>query len=194
MRSFPVDAAVNGEFTTPLELDAELREITGAGHDVDNDNLAGARVGLTKVAAGAYGTIQLATVYPGGDLTVHQPGDSAGQVYNIPGGGTGNPWILAPTFADGSVEFSLGVYFRDDALTSTLLAWVGLRLDGELIAQSPIQGPQFYGSSRFVRVQRPVAAGVHLLEPVYGLHETALAAIRTISWLSRDVSCREVAR
>lgn len=197
-RSWPADAAVNSEFATPNELNAELSELAEVAHDLDNDNLAFNRITAAKTQNGAFGNLFLSLPTAVlGEQTVHLAGDSSGIVYAMPkpNNGTGGvPWILEPTLSDCEFKMTLSAAWEDQALNQWLGLWIGIRVDGVLVAQSPLQSRGFWSSHASVRVDVPLAAGGHTIEMVYGLHEVALAATRTISWLSRAWSGIEVAR
>ncbi|HEY6866248.1 MAG TPA: hypothetical protein VI792_03260 [Candidatus Eisenbacteria bacterium] len=193
MRSLPVDAPASGEITTPNEANAEFREITGAMHDLDADHFATARIAASKLAPGAFGNVYFSTFYPGGSITQHFAGSSQGQVYNICNE-SGGDWIIQPTTADCSLQMSLGAYWETGPAGAPMYLWIGIRFDGQLVAQSPMQPYPFFRFNSFVRCQVPCPSGTHLIEPVYGIHEASLGVTRNVQWLSRDWSGIEVLR
>lgn len=197
MRTYPRARVESGELVTPNEINDELRELVAGLNSLDRDNFGA--LSTDKVALGAWGRIRLSTSVQRIDVThLAGPSELAGEVLPIPfdlGGPTGTdviPWFEEFETSDGSLELSLSVSYTDDIDAETSGIWVGIRLNGNIVARSPMQPPGTYRDCGYCVVTVPVAARRQLVEPVYG--RAWSTSNRTITFTDRQLALREIAR
>lgn len=196
MRSFTTDNADVGEFITPHELNNELREVVTGIHRIDRDNFGPNELPTTKIALGAWGDWFIEQIEEPVDIA-HQPGDNSTVVYPIPhddSGGVITNWVVEFSSGDCELMVTLAATWEDQALFDPTFMWIGAKVDGILIMQSPIQMSNTYVDHALVWMSVPVGAGTHVVEFVYGMHDAALGFPRTITWLDRMAVIREIAR
>ena len=194
MKSFTRALAKSGEIITPHELNTELRDVVGTMHALDRHNVPAFAITRGKVAAGAFGRWLIDPITTARN-TDHTAGQNGQVYYPIPDE-AGEPWIKTFLTGDGGLVVGLHVSFGDvTSVTPTqLYTWVGVLVDGALVAQSPISHVLAYRDHLSIEYEVPVGAGYHRIEAVYGLHVAALAAARTYSWFDRILFAREVSR
>jgi hypothetical protein len=199
VRSHVAAVAEDGEFLTPHEVAAELRETVGRMHRIDRDNFPTNELDVTVVGLGAFGNVMISEL-ESEETVDHNAGDNSETVYPIPlnttgGGATVEPWILYFPSGDCELELSLSVEWRQDTdLTDPTYLWIGIRLDGDLVVRSPIQVIQSNNDSSYVVYTVPVPAGTHIVEPVYGIHEQQAGAALEFIFGDRVCAIREIAR
>jgi hypothetical protein len=192
MRAHPVDAPITGEFTTPHEINAEVRELIRVLHAVDGDNLGSNVVTAPKLATGAHGGIRV----HGTEVVInrtHSLFSNKGDAYAVPDE-NGDPWIEEVTTGDGLLKIAFGATWVHTGGTDQSYIWLGVRVDGTLVGQTPIQDVASYEDSATVICDAPVGPGSHLVEPVYGFHESAIPTARSVDFGDRNLSVVEVAR
>lgn len=191
MRSWPADKPEEEEVATPYELDAELRELTGAAHEVDVDNYASGRLAASRAAPGSWANITLSRPAAPDNTTV-QAGEGGGILPILI---SGAPWVVPITTGDCRLIVTLVQSWQDGIGDDSLLLWVGVRVDGELVARSPIQQqgcPEVY--TGFARGAVFVQAGTHLAEMVFGFSDAIRSAPQVVDWLGSHFSAIEVLR
>lgn len=197
MRTFVRARAEPGELVTPNEINDELRDIVGAMHSLDRDNLPANLLTNARTALGAWGNILISRSEQAVDVEF-PPGPSdldSCEIHVIPFDLDGDivvPWIEEFATGDCDLELSLGAQFSDivDELTSRI--WIGIRLDGVLVVRSPTQ-PDFTSAEHgYCTITVPVGAGTHILEAVYG--RPFATTTRSLKWENRCMAAREIAR
>lgn len=192
MRSYPVDAAAEGELVTPTELNAEVAEIVSAMHSIDRYNFAPNILDRQRVATGSWNTLLLDVIETNVEVE-HIAKSNQQAMYPIPDG-DGNPWVRSYDTPDCMLHCSLGVDWADVSDNLQLYLWIGVLVDGLLVAQSPLGDYSCWRDHAQVWGIVPVAAGTHRIECVYGLHDRALATPRTVNFFHRILSARAVCR
>lgn len=197
MRSWPVDRPIAGEFVAPLELNAELAELSASAHDIDYDNIGGAAI-ITgdKVADGTWGKVWTNPITSDGSLRTHTAGDNQVQVFELPNDGDTAPMRMVVDTGDCELALSLGACWSatQGATAVPIKLWLGIRLDGVVVAQSPIGSPIATRCHQLIRQSVPVPAGRHVIDAVYGIHDSGLASTTVVQWRDRRLTAREVAR
>lgn len=196
MRSYIASTVEDGEYATPNEINDELRELVGALHSVDRDNLEGSLTSA-KAALGAWGRMLISESEQAIDV-VHPfaPATFEGsEIHRIPfdlDAGTIVPWYIEFESGDCELEVELGAQWTDDVDDLESYVWIGIRVDGILVARSPVQQQFTRSEHGYVVWTVPVGAGVHVIEPVYG--RPFYPSDRTIKWQDRSCVIRELAR
>jgi hypothetical protein len=196
MKSYVTARAFPGQYAATTEINAELADVVAAMHRLDRDNL-GEPLTHGKVELGAFGKLKLSqseqlitVLHPPNNLD-----DESTDMYPLPFDlSAGEPiyWVVDFESGDCELEISLGVGWVDDFDELEHWLWIGVRVDGVLVARSPTQAEFTFGSAAQVTVNHPVSAGVHIIEPVYG--RAYDASERWVSFTDRTLSVLEIAR
>lgn len=193
MRSFVRARVESGEYITPHPINDELRETVGVIHSLDRDNFPPAALTSTRFETGAWGGI----LVEGKDeevAIVHAAASTEGRVFQIPdtvSGGVVIPWIEEIVTGDCMLDVALSCQIGDTVDELEWFFWAGVRVDGVLIARSPMQTEGTYKSDAYVEFQVAVGAGPHILEPVYGCRRDVAGTLR---FFDRILRARELAR
>lgn len=189
MRSFTSALPTAGMVITPGELDAELADVGTSFHQLDRDNFAAGAVAATKVAVDAWGAV-LRLERSVLQTKTHSDAGTSQDWFHLPDD-LGADTIARQQTGDCVLHICFSACFQETTLALFLNVWIGVRLDGELVAKSPLNRRVTIGSCQCEAVV-PVGAGVHVLEPVYGLHRQS--GPLTIDWLEANLWSREMAR
>lgn len=194
MRSFPVATVPGTQFPTPHELNAEFAEEAGVLHALDRDNFDPLELDEEKLVEGAFGSI---LVMGAEDTVSHifQIDTGGYQVHWLPDDGTSSDgrMVVPFTSGDGLLRVSLSAYVRDSA-ANVIYAWVGVRVDGVMVAHSP-QCLYYSRFAFFCQGTIAVGPGSHLIEGVYGFSPAYTdAAGRTLEFRDRVLTVQEAVR
>lgn len=197
MRSYPADAAYAGDYVSPHPIVAEVSEIVSASNALTSDNLAVGSLGPEAAAADAWGTV-LRNGFYGPEDHDHDRTPSEGDVYPIKTD-AGEPWVERITTGDAVLEVVLTAEYEGRTTANVagevLLLWIGARVDGVLVAQSPGGDLIETADSRAALAMVPVGAGEHVVDMVYGLHPGVLPpANLRVRFHARAITLREIAR
>lgn len=174
MRSYPVDSTpLNGGYATPNELHAEAAEMLSVLHSLDRENLAG--------------DVELAT----GGVTLPKLANQAMQTVWYSFEESTNPIVLGDSFGPNDTflffnedGYSLALDITtDDGVLEVVFSggftsgsggamWIGVKVDGVLVARSPTTRAFTLGASLEVDGVAPVRSGPHRVEFVGGIAET----------------------
>ncbi len=195
MRAYIVASAEDGEFLAVDEFNDEAREIVGHAHSVDRDNCR--TIAGDRVALGAWGKIQISTSEQRVDVDfAYGPAAFDGaEIHPIPFDISGTeviPWRIEFESADCELELALSVSYTDDTDEKPSFLWVGIRVNGNLIARSPGGQDTCYRDCGFVVATVPVRAGIQIIEPVFGRPYDSVS--RACAFTDRLLSIREIAR
>lgn len=200
MRSYPVDTDYTNALLSPFAFNAELAEMFGVFHSLDTYNFADQSITVAKLAAGACGDLLIRGTDIGQAYTVQKTAGIS-DVYPIPNA-TGTPWIETMTTGDGVLKLTLASDVRNNTDTHTPV-WIGIKLDGELVARSPTHPDDAAGAadsndvvSLFCFATVPVGAGSHVIEPCFGVYPDSVlwTAANNIEFDTRQLVAREVLR
>jgi hypothetical protein len=167
MRSYIVDGVVAGEVITERELMSELRDIADHANNLDDDNFQLSTLTSAKLETGALNVIlyesteTVRTVAPAYNV------DSEG-VYAVPDG-AGDPWVVTFLSSGGVLHIMAQVSLYDSGDAYNGYAWVGLRVNGELVARSSDQEAQSTTDTFNVRAILPFGIGTQVIEVVFGV-------------------------
>jgi hypothetical protein len=189
MRALYRESAASG-FITPHELMAVVGELVQVAHGIDRDNLVGEN--SVTLVANAITSAKLALDTMGSvvwdDRGTAQDSEltethALGSEYPIPAD-DGEPWRITFECQDGMLAATFNVTFDvlhvDGLGDSTAGVWVGVRLDGNLVAQSPPGDWPCTSDTVECSWACPVPAGSHTLELVYG-YAVLIDASKTVT-------------
>lgn len=198
MRSYPVAFVRPGDDLVPHPINAELAECTRTLHALDGWNLVAASVLVAKTALGAWGKVQTFGYEDMMAVTV-QAGSSNNDVYWIPATDPAAPWIQRITTGDCMLEVAFGATILMNPTTAIAGLWIGCKVDGVFVVRSGVvnQGGRVNDHCDMVG-QIALAAGEHLIEPVFGVHPSGTASTLGVStevdFYDRVITLRELAR
>lgn len=197
MRSYPMDTAYDGDYVTPYPVNAELTEIVDASNALTSDNVSVGILAPGHAASDAWGSY-LRNGHVGPEDHDHDRAPSKNDVYAIPTDAA-EPWIERITTGDALLEVVLTAEYEGRTTSGgtgiVLLLWVGVRVDGTLVTQSPCGDLTETADSRAALALVPVGAGEHVVELVYGLHPGVLPPSNLrVRWHNRALTLREIAR
>lgn len=195
MKSFPLDSQGAGDVITPFAFNNEVGDLFKTIHALDWWNFIATSVTVDKLEAGACGDMRVTGGITGQVSTVTASANS-NDVYPILTD-AGVPWIERFTSGDGFLNLLLFCNLFNSNPSIIMPGWIGIRLDGLLVAQSGLY-PAFTGAID-VPLQcgcmAPVGAGVHVIEPVFGVDTSFAAwAATDVEFDNRQLAIREFAR
>lgn len=177
MQSWITDTWIAGRYTTVNELTAEQLALAEAVQGLDQDNIASLTAAKVAVYAWANPLWEDRSVVQTSELF-----DDTATLFWIPNN-AGTPWLLDFECGDGMLEGTLSITFVTADLfviPTASLVWVGVKLDGALVAISP-SGGGLTEDSLEVEVVVPIGAGSHRLEFVFGLNGPSSGAL-VVTW------------
>ena len=181
-----------GWYLTPHELNAEVREVVQASHALAEDNFGEGVLSAAPVVVNAFGGMWEFERTTSQNSTI-PAADQYGEYQPIPNS-SGTAWVESVTTGDCLLEGVFGVTMRSTGGTPVAsIVWVGVVLDGVLVAQSPMGDYTSLQDSADVEFAEGVGAGAHRLELVFGYHASPTTA-QTIEWNEGNLVVREVAR
>jgi hypothetical protein len=167
MRSYIVDGAVAGEVITERELMSELRDIADHANNLDDDNFQLATLTAAKLETGALNVVLYESTETSRTVVPAYNVDSEG-VYGVPDA-AGDPWVVTFVSSGGVLHIMAQVALGDSADLYNAYAWVGLRVNGELVARSSDQEAQSTTDTFNVRAILPFGIGTQVVEVVFGV-------------------------
>lgn len=199
MRSIVVDSLVDGDIVAPFPLNNELAAVGADFHSLDRWNFDANSLAATKASAGAWGRKETWGTETAETFTVTD-GTSANDILAVPGPGVGlDAWVQVVETVDCALMVSFGCAAFFDSGVVEAPMWIGVRVDGELIAQTgPSRYLCFTGWADIFGIKL-VGAGTHIIEPVFGVHPPSstsgvTAAAFNVEFRDRVLTLREVAR
>lgn len=197
MRSYPTDVAYDGDYVAPHPITAEVGEVVAAANALTSDNIPVGTLGPEAAAADAWGTL-LRNGFYGPEDHDHDRTPTEGDVYPIRTDAA-EPWVERITTGDGVLSVVLTAEYEGRTTSGgtgiVILLWVGVRVDGVLVAQSPGGDLIETADSRAALAMVPVGAGEHVVDMVYGLHPGVLPpANLRVRFHARAITLREIAR
>lgn len=182
MRMFPSDSQANGDVVTPFALNNELREMFSCIHSHDWYNFIASSLPATKLEDGAAGDVRVVGYDGSASAKTVDTAANSNDVYPMVDAADVD-WVEEFTSADSVLLIVLSCTLFDSNPTTFLPVWIGVRVDGVLAARSGTEHSQngLIEATLMCSCMIPVGAGVHLIEPVWGVN-TNLAA-----WTSKDI-------
>lgn len=191
MRSISVATVPDGDVIATDELSAEVAEMVGAANNIARESFDAGIITRAKVELGVAGDLLV-----WGTSTLRGVAHLAGRApqfeYPVPDD-TGAPLVKTFTSGDGVLSISAKWHFQESTNTYAPMVWVGIRVDGALVAKSPLTDDVSVEDSGILLVTLPVPARQHTVALVYGVHSPTMPAA-TLNWLDRSVAIREAAR
>lgn len=175
MRSYTQATVASGETVTERELLRELRDVAEKSNAADDDNFGLEAITATKLELGScnrifYEATETARTV---DPTYFQNSEA---IYAVPDG-SGNPWVQTIDTSNAVLHVMAQVVVGDQAATYCAYAWVGIRVNGEIVARSGDQDPQSTIDTFNVRAILPFGIGSALVEVVFGVSLSAVVNI-----------------
>lgn len=179
MQSFAPVAPLRGSYPSPVELLENVAELFGAVHSIDRDNLVAFGVtadhldedALQCVFTGDRSTVRTSTL-----ATTTERGD----VRFIPASsGNDDPWVAEIETQDGVLEGTMSVWALFPIVQGNMLS-VLVKVDGVVVARTPIPRTNFPGFSHEVDFALPIGAGTHLVEFCFEVAITFTTALAPI--------------
>lgn len=175
MKTYPTNIVVGAEVVTPTPINDEFLDIANTANRLDDENFGALALASSKLALGAMHRLAYAAIETQQSvyLNLVHAGTNIGAVPD----GSGNPWAWTVTTYGGLLYLTLRVaaesYYLFDVPPVTPYPgvgglWVGLRVDGQLVARSCEQSTSTTTDTFSARAHVPVAAGSHSIEVVFG--------------------------
>lgn len=189
MQSWITETLLSGRYAAPDELVSEQLALADRVRRLDGDNFQS--VTAAKVAVGAWED-RFSSNQTTSQNTTLTDTNAANDVIPIPDN-DGTPWLIDFSTGDGQVEGTLNATFdcnTGGGADAFAVIWIGVKLDGTLIAISPSAGGlSLTEDTCEVDFVWPVQAGPHRLELVCGLNGAEVAAGTTVvvTWGPRSV-------
>lgn len=189
MRSFPAAIASDGLYLTPHEINAEVAEIASVVNSLDLYNFEAGEISHAKLEAGACGDLHVDR------LTSSNSQDSTNDrtVRGVPDEDD-DPWVVEFASGDGYLRVTCGGWVS--ASTVGLAIWVGIRVDGELVASQALTSG-LADAAWHIEGDIAVGAETHLIEVVWQGYQAdgfLIAYTNTYTWKDRHLTIREFAR
>lgn len=176
MKTYVTNVVSGAEVVTPTSVNDEMLDIAGTANRLDDENFGTNALAASKLALGAMHRLAYVTSETTRSLDIN--GFSDGTTVGAVPDDSGVPWIQEVTTYGGMLVLSVRVavstfYYVDippvTAVPGTGNLWVGLRVDGQLVARSVEQSPSSTTDTLSARAHLPVGAGTHLVEVVFGV-------------------------
>lgn len=183
MRSYTQATVSAGEVVTERELMQELQDVAEKGNALDDDNFGLEAITATKLQVGSCNRL-----FYEATETVREVAPSYFQnseaIYAVPDA-AGDPWVQAISTVNAVLHVVAQVVIADDADTFMAYAWVGIRVNGEIVARSGDQEAQSTVDTFNVRAILPFGIGTAQVEVIFGV--SLPAVVNTASPTSAPV-------